>query len=949
MILTGACRAAEWHGLGGLAVIIAICAMFAARAGADAKTNGVYCGASMIQNAKWNAAAYPWAAQIRDQVTAAAQPWLKFTDDELWDLMFGHTISRSWMVLSNGHCPACERDVPMYTWEMDALARPWKVRCPHCKELFPKNDFHKFYLSGLDEHGVFDPQRADRTLLFNQDHPDPNDPLYRFGVDDGEGYVNGDKRWRFIGAYLVFGQWKQAVLAGIRSLAAAYVVTGDPVYAHKAGVLLDRTADLYPTFDFGKEGWVYEEKGSAGYVSTWHDACVETRDLAYAYDYAFAALQRDPALVTFLSRKAKQYKLDNPKASFADIQRNIEDRILRDALVSRGKIYSNYPQTDLTATVIETVLGWPGNREEVYGALGAVISKSTAVDGMTGEKGLSGYSAYAAAVLAQILEQYARMDNEFLPQIFKRYPRLHQMFRFHVETWCLFKYYPTCGDAGIFAGPIASYAGVWLSKNNGINPSMFTFLWRICQLTGDAAFAQIAYRANGNSTRDLPYDIFCADPAAAQKEVGEVVARAGAAPKVGSVNKQEWHLAILRSGHGADERDLWLDYDAGGGHGHADGMNLGLFAKGLDLLPDFGYPPVQYGGWMSPRARWYGMSAAHNTVVVDGNNQQEAAGHTTLWGDGKGVRVMRASGPRLIGGRQFERTAALIDISDRDSYVLDIFRVVGGADHARFTYSQLGSVTTSGLSLHPAPDYGHDTQTCNFSADPSPAPEWSADWKVDDRRHLLPPGADVHLRVTDLTAHAQALIGQAWISLVADNAEAWIPVVISRRQGKGEPDQPLASTFVSVIEPYERTSNIAAIRRLPLVTPRGDVFPDQNVAVEVRLADGRRDLVVAADVENPLKLRPSRTQGRALVQPDWKVQFNGDLAMIRTDATGRPLCVALCGATSLRLADARVELAPNTPFVEIAFDPAAGRAWAVAGSADAVRAVTVGDADVWQR
>ncbi len=36
-------------------------------------------------------------------------------------------------------------------------------------------------------------------------------------------------------------------------------------------------ADLYPSFDFGTQGVVYEQKGAAGYVSTWHDACEETR------------------------------------------------------------------------------------------------------------------------------------------------------------------------------------------------------------------------------------------------------------------------------------------------------------------------------------------------------------------------------------------------------------------------------------------------------------------------------------------------------------------------------------------------------------------------------------------------------------------------------------------------------------------------------------------------
>ena len=59
-------------------------------------------------------------------------------------------------------------------------------------------------------------------------------------------------------------------------------------------------------------------------------------------------------------------------------------------------------------------------------------------------------------------------------------------------------------------------------------------------------------------------------------------------------------------------------------------MNLGFFAKGLDLLPDFGYPRVQYGGWRSGKAKWYTMSAAHNTIVVDRKDHFVANGVTTL-------------------------------------------------------------------------------------------------------------------------------------------------------------------------------------------------------------------------------------------------------------------------------------------------------------------------------
>ena len=54
--------------------------------------------ADMIRRAGTNAETYRWAADIRDNIIEAAQPWMNYSDDELWDMMFGNTISRSWMV-----------------------------------------------------------------------------------------------------------------------------------------------------------------------------------------------------------------------------------------------------------------------------------------------------------------------------------------------------------------------------------------------------------------------------------------------------------------------------------------------------------------------------------------------------------------------------------------------------------------------------------------------------------------------------------------------------------------------------------------------------------------------------------------------------------------------------------------------------------------------------------
>ena len=865
------------------------------------KDAGVFWPSSLVGTARRNISRYAWAAETRDQVVAHAKSWMGYSDDELWAMMFGATIPRSWMVWSNGHCPACGKPVVMYEWEMEPLSRPWKVWCPHCSEAFPKNEFGAFHASGLDEHGVFDPDLADRSLLFNTEHPDPDDPLHMFGVDDGTGYVDGDKKWRFIGAYLIYGQWKRAVLGGIKALAAAYVVTGDVAYAHKAGILLDRVADLYPTFDFKTQAEVYEVPGAAGYVSTWHDACEETRELVLAYDMVFEGLREDDSLVDFLSAKAKQHKLDNPKASFADIQRNIEDRILRDALTNSHKIHSNYPRTPIALITTHAVLDWPRNREEVYGMIGEMLRRSTAVDGVTGEKGLAGYSSYVIRGLGGFLEQFARIDPTFLSDVFELQPRLAETYRFHIDTRCLGRYYPLSGDTGWFAGPMPNYVGLEITLNPGVWPSMYSLLWRLYEQTGDPAYVQVLYRENETSLDGLPHDLFAPDPAGFQDGVAEVVAQHGLLPRLSSINKEQWHIGILRSGNGGNARAAWLDYDSGGGHGHRDGMNLGLFAKGLDLLPEFGYPPVQFGGWGSPRAAWYTRTAAHNTVVVDGANQPNASGQTTLFADGQAFHAIRADAPALIGGERFERTVAQVDISPRDCYLIDIFQVVGGSDHAKFTHSHFGTIETTGLDLAPAEDYGHGTQMRSFRVDPDPEPGWSVDWTVEDRYELLPEPRDIHLRYTDLTTDAAAATCEAWVveGMYSSTTETWIPRVMTRRSGEA----PLASTFVAVIEPYEGSSNIAAIRRLPLLDADGNACPDTAVGIEITLADGRRDLFITGATT-------AATQEPA-------VRLAGDSCWVRWEAEGNANRVAAYAVSALTVDEGSVTGLSADGFAEV--------------------------------
>lgn len=901
-----------------VALLIAICSP--ARAQAPMKRESTLYPPALVEQVRKNATDAEWVAKVRDELVEAAGFWREQRDDALWALMFGPAITRSWMVWSNGYCPACGKSVPMYNWEMDALKQPWKTRCPLCKALFPTNDFYAFYQSGLDDHAVFDPARANRSLLFNAEHPDPNDPLHLFGVDDGEGYVEGDKRWRFIGAYLIYGQWKQAVVNGIRILSAAYLFTGDPVYAHKAGVLLDRVADLYPEFDFGKQALVYERQGDRGYVSTWHDACEETRELAMAYDMIFEALWEDADLPSFLSQKAKQYGIPNAKASFADIQRNIEGRILADAIAHRPKITTNYPRTEIAVALMLAVLGWPENQDAFYEVVDPMLDRATAVDGITGEKGLAGYSSFTIQALASFIAELSKVSPDFLKEIIKRHPRLKETYRFHIDTLCLDRYYPQSGDSGAFAIESPSYQGMsFLRPGTSIKgfpywtylpPSCYTLLWRLYECTGDAAFVQIAYRANENSFDGLPHDFYCSDPSVIHQGFEEVIRREGATLRLGSVDKEQWHLALLRSGEGKDARVAWLDYDAGGGHGHADGMNLGLFAKGLDLMPEFGYPPVQFGGWESPRARWYTMTAAHNTVVVDGRNTPAGAGETTLWADGSRFRVIRAAGQALNNGNRYERTVALVDISPQDCYVIDLFRVAGGRNHTKFMQSHFGKVTTTGLSLAPAADYGHETQMRNFRMDAEAQPGWCADWVIEDRLHYLPDDATVGVRYTDLTNGAQAGLSEAWIVAGGYNSaeELWIPRLVIQRESRDE--TALESAFLSVIEPYEHTPALTSIRRMVLQTPEGEPLGDSHVALTLQHANGRRDLFLARDPE-------ASTVSEVVIVEEPGIRTDADVCLLRLSADQRLEYGAVCHASHVFCGGRELFAGPSQAFREL--------------------------------
>jgi len=623
----------------------------------------------------------------------------------------------------------------------------------------------------------------------------------------------------------------------------------------------------------------------------------------------------DKMLVEFLHEKARCFSPVMPKARGEDIRHNIEVRILREALAHPQKIRSNYPRAEICKAILHIELDTPDDNEKADAIINEFVARSVKVDGVTGEKGLAGYTAFVIQGLAQFLSQLENRAPGSIKSLIARYPALAKTYRFHSDTWCMRNYYPQIGDTGCFAGRTTNYVGATFGKTPSLQGSQFSLFWHLYEATGDPVFVQLLYIVNDETLEGLPYDLFIDDPARFQRAVAEVIRQHGTELRPGSVNFEQWHLAILRSGEGKHERALWIDYDTGGAHAHADGMNIGLFAKGIDLMPELGYPPVQFGGWLSDRAIWYTLTGAHNTVLVDGKDQGRhyqltTEGRTALWSIGDPCRVVRVTDPALTGltegPRQFERTLALVDVSPDDSYILDVFRVVGGRDHAKLQHSHFATLETTGLRLTACetPFADKRFQMRGFHVDPLPGEGWTAQWRIIDEYKYLPPtspGNDVRLRYTDLTKRAAAYTCEMWVTTggFSSISEAWVPRIVARRLALAE-EGPLASTFVAVVEPTGPDSHIASIRRLVLRDKEGNPRPDGDVAVEVTLADGRQDLIVSLDVEDALKRGPGVGK-LAVIGDGWDAELEGEFCFIRRELDGT-INTRLANTKSLRVA-----------------------------------------------
>ncbi|HWL51861.1 MAG TPA: heparinase II/III family protein [Chthoniobacteraceae bacterium] len=366
--------------------------------------------------------------------------------------------------------------------------------------------------------------------------------------------------------------------------------------------------------------------------------------------------------------------------------------------------------------------------------------------------------------------------------------------------------------------------------------------------------------------------------------------------------------AILGSGNGEDQQQLFLNYKGTFGHEHLDVNGFHAFALGRRWFDETRYRPLPGSG--SSR-EWSMSTAAHNTVVIDETDQarrfvdgrmpgrEDAAGKLAsrpyrghhngsnhlgdlLLFDGRqeAVQVVEVEGSKAYSPapERYRRTLVKVALEAGEGYIVDLFRVKGGKVHDYLLHGPLAEPYTvsAAAPLEPAEGGLHRFIQLRHRAPATLPWEWTlttGDGASSRSIVLAPAGAIFFVG----EAPAINRIGTApWVNLRHEVREA------------GE------STFVVVHELRRKGGRITSAR---LLTRPGDT----QVAVEVCL--GERTDVILSTLSEGESVSATTSDGRA-------VSLKGRLAYLKKEK-GQAPAATLWDGTKLSLNGREIVSSPH--------------------------------------
>lgn len=870
-----------------------------------------------VAAARQNVAAYRWARTMKDVAVIQAKKYTRMTPEQLWNLIPPPALPRSYAVNEEIGSPVTGKDIDRYgayPYQADPIAAPWKLVDPSSGYTFPTNDFAAYYVSGLDDSGLFRPELADRTLLVNTLYPEKGAD---WGVDDGFGWVDeAGNRFTFIAYYvhrfIWYGERKAVIPEALQALRDAYLYTGEMEYARAGMILLDRIADVYPEMDtslFDRTIYLHNgEEGKGKAVGAiWETLSVQ--DYLTAYD-AFHPVMDDAETIQFLSGQAEKFGLANPKQSGADLRRNIEEGIVKQvypavkngqilgntgmhqsALALAAVVYDSMPETgEWLDFVFQPGGALYGPARVIGGDLLPILVNTVDRDGQ-GDEASPSYNAIwlrQFRLVADILQGYDRYASADLYQNVK----FKKMFDAFYPLVMSGQFTPSIGDSGT-----TGQGGVVLELDDMV---------KAYQVYGDPIYAQWAYILNGNKAAGIHGGIFDPDPEAIAQHIQDVIEQHGTL-RPQSVHMTGYGLTALRAGSSLGQsHNVWMLYGRTTGHGHRDALHLELFSYGRNLTPDLGYP--EYTDYRDMhRFHWVRNTVSHNTVVVDRSQQEgQWVGLPHHYDDTPYVKLMDISAPDVYKQTEvYRRTTAMIHIEEDQWYAVDLFRVRGGSEHHFSFHGFTGSAVTEGLTLTAQAEgtyagtdvaYGQRVDSVegtgymgsgfhylrNVERDSLPPSRFMVEWGNENTH--------VRLRMTMLGQWDEVALADGIPPQNKPGNPPSLRYIIAHRES--ENNERLDSLFTSVLEAYREHPQVRAIESLPvrLMGGDGDDAGPGAAALRVELTSGRVDTLFYA-------LDPDQAY---LV--DDRFVFQGFLA-VYAEQDRQPLFTYMQDGTLLRLID----------------------------------------------
>ncbi len=869
----------------------------------SAKTGSVIITAQMRENAVRNVERYEWAKQRRDAVVSRVQRWMEMSDEELWRLLPSQEMPRDSSVnFRSPGCPNCGMDhykAPYNPsrWHWDFDEHPWQAQCRNCNQWFPSNDFAAYYQSALDEQGKFRLGAGDPQYLKPIEGANPE------WIDDGTGVKIGDGKW-FFAAHYAFQVW-HALIDAAEDLATAYTLTNDARYAHKAAVILDRMADLYPEMDYSPHYRLGMEASTGGSGKGRVQGCIwETftaQKLSSAYDFVYDAMAEDAELVAFSQGMAGQYGTGE-KSSTAAIAEHIEQHMLREFVIGLkdGRLAGNAGMDQHAMALAAIALDHPSETEEYLdwlfepdgGQIPFIMQQRLCREGFSDESGV-GYASIPAQSFQEVAERLRRYAAYDKHDLYRDYPKFRNCYTMCAKTRMLDTHTPHWGDSG----------KCMAMGTTGMTMPLQMML-RGYRVYGTPEVAREVWFSNGKKLDGIAGDIYDAEPQELLERLKrELDQQPG--PFV-SHNAGGYGQAALEAPSRKHPRGVAMYYGRTGGHGHEDRLAIDLVSNNVLMTPDMGYP--LYTGHWPKRIGWTSHVISHNTCMVNDKGQDRGSfsGKTKLFADAGPVRVADVDGGKVYPDvSTYRRCLVMVDVDEVNSYLLDLFWVRGGTNHRLIQNGGGPEVETTGLTLtaQEGGTYaGKDVEFGEFYDGPSnwdydgtgfmylkdveksgPAERFTVDWKMLETWRTMPQDWEAHLRVHNLSPVDEVALCTG-VPPEYKGAPERLRYMLRTRYGSG-----LNTQFVSVLEPYATEPFITSVRSLGTLSSESDF----GAAVEVVLADGRRDVILVRENEGKLEAGG--------------VEMDGRVGFCRFERD-RPVAQVLIEGTALRAGEVELRL-----------------------------------------